>query len=82
LGRKVEPSRKWKAEKPLRKAESRAVDLPRPYEIDQRLALVGAQENVSVFELQSIQIIDCKLSIWLIESKYLKMTKAIWIIEF
>jgi hypothetical protein len=35
-------------------------------------------ENVS----QSIWIIDCNLTIWLIESKYLKMTKAIGIIEF
>ncbi len=39
-------------------------------------------KNVSVFELQSIQIIDCNLAIWLIESKYLKMTKAIQIVEF
>jgi hypothetical protein len=41
-----------------------------------------ALENVAVFELQSVQIIDCNLAIRLIESKYLKMTKAIWIIEF
>ncbi len=39
-------------------------------------------ENVSVFESQSIWIIDCNLAIRLIESKYLKMTKSIWIIEF
>jgi len=39
-------------------------------------------ENVSASELQSIRIIDCNLAIWLIESKYLKMTKAIQIIEF
>ncbi len=38
-------------------------------------------ENVSVFESQSIQMIDCNLSIWLIESKYLKMTESIKIIE-
>ncbi len=38
-------------------------------------------ENVAVFELQSIWIIDCNLAIQLIESKYLKMTKAIKIIE-
>ncbi len=39
-------------------------------------------ENVSVFESQSIWIIYCNLAIRLIESKYLKMTKAIRIIEF
>ncbi len=39
-------------------------------------------EKVLVFELQSIWILDCNLAIRLIESKYLKMTKAIWIIEF
>ncbi len=40
-------------------------------------------ENVSAFELQLklIQVIDCNLAIWLIESKYIKMTKAIKIIE-
>ncbi len=37
-------------------------------------------ENVSVFELQSIRIIDCNSAIQLIESKYLKMTKVIQII--
>jgi hypothetical protein len=63
LGWKVEPSAKWKAEKPLQKAESRAVDLPRPYEIAQRLALVGALENASVIELQSILIIELNLAI-------------------
>jgi hypothetical protein len=46
--------------------------------------MVGAftLENVSVFKLQSVQIIDCNIAIPLIESKYLKMTKAIWIIDF
>ncbi len=39
-------------------------------------------ENVLVSELQSIQMIDCNLAIWLIEGEYLKMTKVIWIIEF
>ncbi len=39
-------------------------------------------ENVLVFELLSIRIIHCNLAIWLVESKYLKMTEAIWIIEF
>jgi hypothetical protein len=39
-------------------------------------------ENVSVFELQPIWIIDCNLAIQFIESKYLKMTKAIWITVF
>ncbi len=39
-------------------------------------------DNVSAFELLSIRIIDCNLAIRLIESKYLKMTKAIRIIEF
>ena len=34
-------------------------------------------ENVLAFKMQSIQIIDCNLAIWLITSKYLKMTKAI-----
>ncbi len=38
-------------------------------------------ENVSVFELQSTQRIDCVLAIPGLEIKYLKMTKAIWIIE-
>ena len=38
--------------------------------------------NVSAFELQSIWSIDCDLSIRWIESKYLKMTKAILIFEF
>jgi hypothetical protein len=39
-------------------------------------------DNVSVFELQSIRIIDCNLAVRLIESKYLKMSIAIWITEF
>ncbi len=39
-------------------------------------------ENVSAFELLSIQIIDCNLAIQLIESKYLKIAKSIQIIEF
>ncbi len=39
------------------------------------------KENVSVSELQLIQIIDGNLTIQLIESKYLKMTKAIQMIE-
>jgi hypothetical protein len=39
-------------------------------------------ENVLVFELQSIRIIDCNITIQLTEREYLKMTKAIWIIEF
>jgi hypothetical protein len=45
--------------------------------------MVGAftLENVSVFELQSVQIIDCNLAIPLIESKYLKMTKAMRVID-
>ncbi len=38
-------------------------------------------ENFLVFELQSIQIINCNLVICLFESKYLKMTKVIWIIQ-
>jgi len=41
-----------------------------------------ALENVSTFELQSIQRIDCNLAIRQIDSKHLKMTKAIWIINF
>ncbi len=41
-----------------------------------------ALENVLVFELQSIWIIDCSLAIWWIESKFWKMTKAIQISEF
>jgi len=36
------------------------------------LGKVYKVENVSVFELQSMQKIDCNLAIWLIESKYLK----------
>ncbi len=43
---------------------------------------MGVVENVLVFEIQSIWIIDCNLSVGLIESKHLKMTKAIQIIEF
>ncbi len=39
-------------------------------------------ENVSVFELLSIRIIHCNLAILLVVSKHLKMTEAIWIIEF
>ncbi len=39
-------------------------------------------ENVLVFELQSIKTIDCNLALWQIDSKYLKMTKAIRIVEF
>ncbi len=39
-------------------------------------------DNVLVFELQSMQIIDCNLAFRLIESNYLKMSNAIWIIEF
>jgi hypothetical protein len=39
-------------------------------------------KNVSVSELEPIWIFDCNLAIRLIESKYLKMTKAIRIIEF
>jgi hypothetical protein len=38
-------------------------------------------ENVLVFDLQLISIIDCNLEIWLIESNHLKMTKVIQIIE-
>jgi len=41
-----------------------------------------ALENVSVFELQLIRIIDCYLAIQLIESTSLKMTRALQIIEF
>ncbi len=39
-------------------------------------------KNVSVSELEPIRIFDCNLAIRLIESKYLKMTKAIRIIDF
>jgi hypothetical protein len=39
-------------------------------------------ENVSLFELQSVQIFDLNLAIQLIKSKQLKVTKAILIIEF
>jgi hypothetical protein len=39
-------------------------------------------KNVWVFELQSIQIIECNLAIWLIESMYYKLTKAFQITEF
>ncbi len=43
--------------------------------------MTNTLENVSVLELESIQIMDCNLVILLIESKYLKMTKAIQIFE-
>ncbi len=39
-------------------------------------------ENVSKFQLQSVWWIDCNLEIRCIESEYLKVNKAIWIIEF
>ncbi len=35
-------------------------------------------ENGSAFELHSIQIKDCNLAVWLMESKCLKTIKAIW----
>ncbi len=52
-----------------------------PYHL-YNLGTQSAVEHVSVFELKSIQIIDCNLAIQLIESKYLKMTEAIRIIDF
>jgi hypothetical protein len=42
--------------------------------------IVALYKSVSAFELRLSWIIDCNLAIQLIESKYLKMTKAIWII--
>ncbi len=42
---------------------------------------MGVVGNILAFEIQSIQIIDCNLSVGLTESKHLKMTKAIQIIE-
>jgi hypothetical protein len=41
------------------------------------LVLCSIAGNVLAFELKSIQIIDCNWAIWLFESEYLKMTKAI-----
>jgi hypothetical protein len=46
------------------------------------LAQLNLVESVSVFELQSIRIIDCNLAIQLTERGYLKMTKAFGINEF